>query len=162
MLRGLTIVLTLMVITLGNSCNNTPLHNSNDSESARAGEPIKGELAFLLSYNGEQPDSVGFFSNQIMSRRLHNLLKSDYDKFAINLTHCTNVLVDTPFIIVSGSAVNPKDINGSSAISINVLKDAIAVAYRNADSTKVYEEQPEVKQHDLFEEYIGLPDYTEE
>lgn len=155
MLKLLTITLTLWALVLHNSCNNAPLIHSNDSESARAGEPIKGELAFLLQHNGNHPDSVGFFTNQIVSRRLHNLLKDDYEKFAINMQHCTMVQVDGPHILVSGSAENPKNFTRSAAISINAQKDAIAVAYFS-DSMSVYREQQDAPQHALFEEYVGL------
>lgn len=159
MLRLLTITLTLWALVLHNSCNNATLLNSNDSESARAGEPIKGELAFLLQYNGAHPDSVGFFTNQIVSRRLHNLLKDDYEKFAANMQHCGTVQVDGHTVFVSGSATSPKSFAQSAAISINVQKDAIAVAYIS-DSIAVYKEQQEAPQHVLFEEYINLAGET--
>ncbi|MFM2307531.1 MAG: hypothetical protein RLZZ367_2200 [Bacteroidota bacterium] len=120
----------ILVFSFTASCNN----NQHSPDNKKPAAP-KGELAFLLQYNGRMPSDVGFTTNHIVERRLANLMKADFQPFRDSLGTEHPLVVDTVNYIVKayygGKLIHQQ-------ILIDVANDAFWVDYMLPDTTLYY------------------------
>jgi hypothetical protein len=117
----------LLIALLSFSCNNTSKGRKSISELP------KGELAFLLNYNGKLPNDVGFLSNHIITRRLANMWKEK----TVDILKL-EPLGDT--IRVTGNLITARfsyASNISFQIQIDAGKDAIVSGYKDSTTCEV-------------------------
>jgi hypothetical protein len=113
-------ILALMAFTLifASGCN---------SGSSNSGS--KGELGFLLGHAGKLPSDVGFLTNQIIERRLANLLKENLAAFKEDKTVC-----EMPILVIDSNLVVARykscefDNQILRNICIDVAQDAIWIS----------------------------------
>lgn len=98
--------------------------------------PPKGELAFLLQYDGRMPSDVGFLSNHIMERRLANLMKENFQPFRKSIDKEYPLIVDTTRYIVF-SKFGDNEI--SQYVIVDVANDAVWAGYSNLATDSVLE-----------------------
>jgi hypothetical protein len=109
------------------SCNVKPKSESN-------GEP-KGELAFLLQYEGKLPNDVGLLRNQVVQRRVANMLKDSFQSFMGVTQYDRPIEISKPDNIVIAQFFSDSDRSIPSAnVMIDVMQDAIWVEYLSGDS----------------------------
>jgi len=111
------LALLTMAAILTSGCNSG---SSSDS---------KGELGFLTGYAGKLPSDVGFLTNQIIERRLANLLKNDLLAFKEDKTLC-----EMPILVIDSNLVVARykscefDNQVLRNICIDVAQDAIWIS----------------------------------
>ncbi|HRG89915.1 MAG TPA: hypothetical protein PLW44_12905 [Chitinophagales bacterium] len=123
-MRWLLLVVAVLFVA---SCNT----NQPKADNKKPAAP-KGELAFLLQYNGRMPSDVGFATNHIVERRLANLMKENFQPFRDSLGTEYPLVVDTVNYIVKahygGKLIHQE-------IVIDVANDAFWVDYMRPDTT---------------------------
>lgn len=123
-MRWLLLVVAVLFVA---SCNT----NQPKADNKKPAAP-KGELAFLLQYNGRMPSDVGFTTNHIVERRLANLMKENFQPFRDSLGTEYPLVVDTVNYIVKahygGKLIHQE-------IVIDVANDAFWVDYMRPDTT---------------------------
>ena len=119
------------------SCNT----NQPNADNKKPAAP-KGEMAFLLQYNGRMPSDVGFTTNHIVERRLANLMKENFQPFRDSLGTEYPLVVDTVNYIVKahygGEFIHQE-------IVIDVANDAFWVDYMRPDTTLHYTDNTSLK-----------------
>ena len=132
------VVCLLLVVFFITACNNQPASNNTYKKPAAP----KGELAFLLQYNGRMPSDVGFTTNHIVERRLANLMKENFQPFRDSLGTEYPLVVDTVNYIVKahygGEFIHQE-------IVIDVANDAFWVDYMRPDTTLHYTDNTSLK-----------------
>lgn len=126
-MRWLLLVVAVLFVA---SCNT----NQPKADNKKPATP-KGELAFLLQYNGRMPSDVGFTTNHIVERRLANLMKADFQPFRDSLGTEYPLVVDTVNYVVK-AYYGDKLIH--QQILIDVANDAFWVDYMLPDTTLYY------------------------
>jgi hypothetical protein len=114
----------------------------------------QGEFAFLLQYNGRNPNDVGFITNHVVERRLANLLKDSFQVFISKTTaFAAPVYVDTNhgwvISIFNKDSLNKKQV---AAILIDVNNDAMWVDYMNGDSIISFADNTSIKKPEPLKE----------
>ena len=108
-------------------------------------KPIKGELVFLLNYDKKLPSDVGFITNQIVQRRLANLLKQDFTIFIDQTKNETPIHVDTVNYVVYATffsdSTHTKNI---ASVIVDVKQDAFWVNYEKEIPLEIAE-SPSIK-----------------
>jgi hypothetical protein len=108
--------------------------NIKSPSSVQSDEP-KGELAFLLQYQGKLPNDVGFLSNQVVQRRLANIMKDSFQVFLRATKYDRPIEVSKPEQLITAQFFSDSDRSMPSAyVWISVLQDAIWVEYLSGDS----------------------------
>ena len=94
-----------------------------------------GELAFLLQYGSKLPSDVGFLRNQVMSRRLGNIMKDSLQVFLNVAKYETPIEVDPKEQLITASFFSDSDRSMPSGnVIIDVKQDAIWVEYLSGDT----------------------------
>jgi hypothetical protein len=122
------------------ACNNTPKADN------KIPAPPKGELVFLLDYDGKLPSDVGFLTNHIMERRLANLLKDSFEVF-ISRTKYDRPLIVSPedHAIACMFYADSDRSEPSATVVVDVKNDAIWVDYLAGDSVIEFADRPSLK-----------------
>jgi len=133
-------------LILISSCNTKP--------SAQIEEDTpKGELAFLLQYDGKLPNDVGLLRNQVVQRRLANMMKDSFQVFMSQTEYDRPIEISKQEQLVTAQFFSDSDRSMPSAdITIDVLQDAIWVEYLSGDSIIEYTD------HKLLPKPGRLPD----
>lgn len=111
------LALTAFLIIIATGCN------------SGSGTGSKGELGFLTGYAGKLPSDVGFLTNQIIERRLANLLKDELVAFKEDKTVC-----EMPILVIDSNLVVARykscefDNQILRNICIDVAQDAIWIS----------------------------------
>jgi hypothetical protein len=118
----------LALLALACSCN---LKSPDSVQSDEA----KGELAFLLQYNGKLPNDVGLLRNQVVQRRLANMMKDSFQVFLQATKFDRPIEVSKPEQLLTAQFFSDSDRSLPSAyVWISVSQDAIWVEYLSGDS----------------------------
>jgi hypothetical protein len=119
--------LIIALLTLLYSCNVKPRSESNETP--------KGELAFLIQYEGKLPNDVGLLRNQVVQRRVANMLKDSFQSFLGVTKYDRPIEVSKPDNIIIAQFFSDSDRSMPSAnVMIDVMQDAIWVEYLAGDS----------------------------
>lgn len=131
----------LLLTVLFMSCR--PFHTNNSTPSEQTQKMPKGELAFLLEYNGKKPEDVGFLTNHIVERRLANLMKDSFQVFSSKTKFSSPVVVDRENGLIAVKYFN--DVEGkeiSAKVVIDALHEVFWVYYYNGDSIVKFTDNP--------------------
>ena len=110
----------------------------------------KGELAFLLQYNGQLPSDVGLLRNQVVQRRLGNILKDSFQVFLSKTIYDRPIGVSKEEQLVFAQFYSDSDRSMPSAdLTIDVEQDAIWVEYLSGDSIVEYTDHPSLQKPGL-------------
>lgn len=94
----------------------------------------KGELSFLLEYNGKSPEDVGFLSNHIVERRLANLMKDSFEVLSTKTLFSSPVVTSKQAGIVTAKYYSDKGRTELSAmLIIDTGQEIFWVYYFNGD-----------------------------
>ena len=111
------------------SCHNKPAPPQENETGA------KGELAFLLQYGGKMPSDVGFLRNQVMARRLGNMMKDSFQVFLNVAKYDRPIEVEPKEQLITASFFSDSDRSMPSGnVIIDVEQDAIWVEYLSGDT----------------------------
>ena len=122
-------ILALSLTILLYSCNTKP------SDQTQTPDTPKGELAFLLKYDGQLPSEVGFLRNQVVQRRLANMMKDSFQIFMGYTKYDRPIQVSKQEQLIVAQFFSDSDRAMPSAnVMIDVEQDAIWVEYLSGDS----------------------------
>jgi hypothetical protein len=111
------------------------VYSCNIKSKEPGDETPKGELAFLLQYQGRLPNDVGFLTNQVVQRRLANMMKDSFQVFMRVTKYDRPIEVSKPDNIVIAQFFSDSDRSMPSAnVMIDISQDAIWVEYLSGDS----------------------------
>lgn len=116
-MKKITLALVALILIAAFGCNS----------SGNSG--AKGELGFLINHAGKLPSDFNFLNNQIMERRLANLLKDDLVAFKEDKTLC-----EMPILVIDSNLVVARykscefDNQILRNICIDVAQDAIWIS----------------------------------
>ena len=114
------------------SCNTKPTATVDDNTP-------KGELAFLLQYDGKLPSDVGFLRNQVVQRRLANMMKDSFQVFMSHTKYDRPLDVSKQEQLITAQFFSDSDRSMPSAdVMIDVQQDAIWVEYLSGDTIIEY------------------------
>ena len=124
------ILLVLCFLALLYSCKNKPVPTVDVDPKAP-----KGELAFLLKYDGQMPSDVGLLRNQVVQRRLANMLKESFSIFMGKTIYDRPIQVSPQEQLVVTQFYSDSDRSIPSAdVMIDVEQDAMWVEYLCGDT----------------------------
>lgn len=110
----------------------------------------KGELAFLLNYDGKMPSDVGLLRNQVVQRRLANMLKDSFSVFMSQTVYDRPIAVSKEEQLVFAQFFSDSDRSMPSAeLTIDVEQDAMWVEYLSNDSIIEYTDHPSLQKPGL-------------
>ena len=110
----------------------------------------KGELAFLLGYDGKMPSEVGLLRNQVVQRRLANMLKDSFSVFMSETIYDRPIAVSKEEQLVFAQFFSDSDRSIPSAeLTIDVEQDAMWVEYLSNDSIIEYTDHPSLQKPGL-------------
>lgn len=92
-------------------------------------ENPKGELAFLLDYNGKQPEDVGFLTNHIVERRIANLMKDSFQVMGSKTSFSSPIVASKEKGLVAVKYFYDKGLTDLSAMVIIDAKHEIFWVY---------------------------------
>lgn len=129
-------------------CNTKPA-----SQAPKENSP-KGELAFLLKYDGKMPSEVGLLRNQVVQRRLANMLKDSFQVFLNKTVYDRPIAVSQQQQLVFAQFFSDSDRSMPSAdLTIDVEQDAMWVEYLDSnDSIVEYTDHPSLQKPGLNED----------
>lgn len=120
-------------------------NNHSATPAAQTDQTPKGELAFLLKYNGQMPGDVGFLTNHVVERRLANMLKDSFEIFMHKAAFDRPIMVDEQSHVVAAMFyADSERLEPSVNVLIDVDKDAIWVDYLSEDSIIEYADHPSI------------------
>jgi hypothetical protein len=109
------------------------------------GEAPKGELSFLLDYNGKQPEEVGFLSNHIVERRMANLMKDSFQVMPTKTKFASPIVASKQKGLVAAKFFYDKELTDLSAmIIIDAKHEIFWVYYYNGDELVKFTDNPSV------------------
>ena len=127
MIKALALLLAFMILLY--SCNTKPAGTVEPDANP------KGELAFLLQYDGKMPSEVGFLRNQVVQRRLANMLKDSFQVFLGKTIYDRPIEVSKQEQVVIAQFFSDSDRSMPSAdVMIDVEQDAMWVEYLSGDT----------------------------
>jgi hypothetical protein len=139
-LRSLRLCIFAFSVFLLCSCNSTP------KAANKTIAPTKGELVFLLDYDGRLPSEVGFLTNHIMERRLASLLKDSFEIFMSKTKYDRPLIVSPEDHAIACMFYADSDRTEPSAtVVVDVKNDAIWLDYLTGDSVIEYADRPSLK-----------------
>ena len=134
----------LALLALLYSCNIKP------TAPVQAENTPKGELAFLLQYNGQMPSEVGLLRNQVVQRRLANILKDSFQVFLNKTIYDRPISVSKEEQLVFAQFFSDSARSMPSAdLTIDVEQDAIWIEYLSGDSIVEYTDHPSLQKPGL-------------
>ena len=134
----------VVLVALLYSCTGKPAANAPKDNTP------KGELAFLLQYNGQMPSDVGLLRNQVVQRRLGNILKDSFQVFLSKTVYDRPIGVSKEEQLVFAQFYSDSDRSMPSAdLTIDVEQDAIWVEYLSGDSIVEYTDHPSLQKPGL-------------
>ena len=146
-----TMFIACACIALMVSCNhqtNTPTANT----PVTTANSTKGELKFLLGYQGQMPSDVGFLTNHVVERRLANIMKDSFSVFMDKAKFDRPISVDTMNDLVAAAFFSDSDRTQLSAtVIIDVREDAFWADYLSGDSIIEFTDHPSSKAPGLFQ-----------
>ncbi len=111
------------------------LYGCNLKQQPQGAASPQGELAFLLQYNGKMPSDVGLLRNQVVQRRLANMLKDSFQVFINSTKYERPIEVSLQQQLVMAEFFSDSDRSQPSAnLTIDVQQDAMWVEYLSGDS----------------------------
>lgn len=142
MARHITFICLLLCVYSCNQSSNTP--KNNEAAVATDAKP-KGELAFLLNYNGQMPEDVGLLSNHIVQRRLANMMKDSMLSFVHTAAYAKPIMViDERQLLVATFFSDSDRTVPAAGLIIDVKNDALWANYWSGDSLLEYTDHPEL------------------
>lgn len=139
-MRYLTLFALLLCIY---SCNRRAA-DAEDTTVVNNTKP-KGEFAFLLNYEGQIPEDVGLLNNQIVRRRLANVMKDSM------LTYIHTAAYGKPIIVIHEDQLliatffsDSDRTEPAAGLTIDVKNDALWANYWSGDSLLEYTDHPEM------------------
>jgi hypothetical protein len=134
----------LALLALVYSCNTKP------SLPAPTETEAKGELAFLLKYDGQMPGDVGLLRNQVVQRRLANMLKDSFRVFMSKTIYDRPIEVSKQEQLVVAQFFSDSDRSMPSAdLMIDVEQDAMWVEYLCGDTIIEFTDHPSLSKPGL-------------
>ncbi|MCW5907242.1 MAG: hypothetical protein KIS94_05245 [Chitinophagales bacterium] len=107
---------------------------------------IKGELAFLLNYNGKNPEDVGLLTNHIVERRLANIMKDSFEILPSKTVYSSPIVASQETGLVTAKYFFDKEHQSPSAVLVVVVKREIfRMYYYHADSLLLFTDHPSVE-----------------
>lgn len=136
----------LLIILSG--CSSTPTKTEGEA---------KGELKFLLDYNGKLPSEVGFMSNHIVERRLANLLKEKFEPF-----QKTEGLCEMPIVVIDNVATAHFVVCTDTTtfvrnISFDAEQDAVWIAEKKGEGASIVADHPKLNMPQELLRFKNLP-----
>lgn len=136
-MKGIFFSLLLIIIAVS-GCNNHRPDFSNieamDVSTEEDYQSARGELSFLLDYNGKRPEDVGFLSNHIVERRLANLMKDSFVVLSTKTLFSSPVVTSKQAGIVTAKYYSDKGRTELSAmLIIDTRQEIFWVYYFNGD-----------------------------
>jgi hypothetical protein len=113
-----------------------------NTKPKQAQGPVKGELAFLLQYNGQMPSDVGFLTNHVVERRLANIMKDSFQVFMSNTRYDRPIMVLDSQMVAASFFSDSDRTNQSAWIIIDVPQDAVWAGYSIGDSSIDFSDHP--------------------
>lgn len=139
-MRNFLFILALFI----SSCSTKP------SAPIQVDNTPKGELAFLLQYNGQMPSDVGLLRNQVVQRRLGIILKDSLQVFFKVAAYDRPISVSKQEQLVFAQFFSDSDRSMPSAdLTIDVEQDAMWVEYLSGDSIVEYTDHPSLQKPGL-------------
>ncbi len=136
----------ILLTALFYACNTKP---TPATQQENVSNP-KGELAFLLNYNGQMPSEVGLLRNQVVQRRLGNILKDSFQVFLRQTIYDRPISVSKEEQLVFAQFFSDSDRSMPSAdLTIDVEQDAIWIEYLSGDSIVEYTDHPSLQKPGL-------------
>lgn len=124
------------------SCHN-PKGKSIGGETENEETAVKGELAFLLDYNGKKPEDVGFLTNHIVERRMANLMKDSFVVMSSKTKFSSPIAVSKEAGLVAAKFFNDKELSDLSAmVIIDAGHEIFWVYYYNGDKLVKFTDNP--------------------
>ena len=109
--------------------------NRKAGDTTQSDSTPKGELAFLLQYDGKLPSDVGLLRNQVVQRRLANMLKDSFQVFMAKTIYDRPIEVSKQEQLVVAQFFSDSDRAMPSAdVMIDVEQDAMWVEYLCGDT----------------------------
>lgn len=125
------------------SCNNSA-EESHTTTTAVNHAP-KGEFAFLLDYEGQIPEDVALLNNQIVRRRLANIMKDSMLSYINTATYGKPIIVMPEEQLLIATFFSDSDRTEPAAgLIIDVKHDALWANYWRGDSLLEYTDHPEL------------------
>ena len=133
-------ILAIAFLLLVGSCNTKQANEVNAN-----GTP-KGELAFLLGYDGKLPSDVGLLRNQVVQRRLANMLKDSFQVFIAKTVYDRPIeIVKQDQLLIAQFFSDSDRAMPSADLVIDVEQDAMWVEYLSGDTIIEYTDHPSLK-----------------
>ena len=133
-------ILAIAFLLLVGSCNTKQANEVNAN-----GTP-KGELAFLLGYDGKLPSDVGLLRNQVVQRRLANMLKDSFQVFIAKTVYDRPIeIVKQDQLLIAQFFSDSDRAMPSADLVIDVELDAMWVEYLSGDTIIEYTDHPSLK-----------------
>lgn len=105
----------------------------------------KGEFAFLLNYEGQMPEDVGLLNNQIVRRRLVNIMKDSMLNYIHTAAYGKPIIVIAQDQLLIATFFTDSDRTEPSAgLTIDVKNDALWANYWSGDSLLEYTDHPQL------------------
>ncbi len=105
----------------------------------------KGEFAFLLGYEGQMPEDVGLLNNQIVRRRLANIMKDSMLSYIHTAAYGRPIIVIADEQLLIATFFSDSDRREPAAgLTIDVKNDALWANYWSGDSLLEYTDHPEM------------------
>ena len=119
--------------------------NTKPKQEVQSDNP-KGELAFLLGYDGKLPSDVGLLRNQVVQRRLANMLKDSFGIFMAKTVYDRPIeIVKQDQLLIAQFFSDSDRAMPSADLVIDVEQDAMWVEYLSGDTIIEYTDHPSLR-----------------
>ncbi len=119
--------------------------NTKPRQEVQSDNP-KGELAFLLQYEGKLPSDVGLLRNQVVQRRLANMLKDSFQVFMGKTVYDRPIeIVKQGQLLIAQFFSDSDRAMPSADLVIDVEQDAMWVEYLSGDTIIEFTDHPSLK-----------------
>lgn len=138
----------LLSVFVFTGCINKQTNRENSTTKNKT--PIKGELAFLLSYNGKNPADVGLLTNHIVERRLANIMKDSFVILPSKTLYASPIVASHETGLVIAKFFYDKALTKPSAtLVIDAKREIFRMYYYHADSLLLFTDHPSIKPVDF-------------